>query len=144
MAPVINYLVKRHQLNVDTYDVPTYSGENVLFVTHLEYDLNYKWRDFWAPEVENPITLGFPTPNLWFLVLDEYFETLIGRNINFEIQNFRVVNDELIGYLKTTNEHIQQLTIELQELQTILKDKRVAVPLETPKVPKIKFLKVIL
>lgn len=113
---IIEQLKQKYNLAPDSYYTKSpYSMDLYGKASPREVELRNKWKDYVPPRWYG-ISLGEPTPPVWFDVLDEFLDYTKEKHLNFKILQIKIKFSNLRMYLENISPPTQKLVYELENL----------------------------
>ncbi len=117
---IIQVLTKKYNLAAGSYYKSSpYSADTKTIgfslVTPREKELRAKWSNY-VQEKWYGISLGQPTPEIWFDVLDEFLEYVRANNSEFKILQIKVKFGAARIYLENISEESRGFANQLENL----------------------------
>lgn len=113
---IIEILKQKYNLAPDSYYTKSpYSMDLYCKTNPREIELRKKWK-FHIPPKWSGISLGEPTPIIWFEVIDEFLDYVKEKHLNFKILQIKIKFSNLRMYLENISPPTQKLVYELENL----------------------------
>lgn len=120
---IIDVLTQKYELKSNAY-YTKYPSDPDGTANQYHHDNHYRpFYDKWIKYTEEgwygPAGLGYPMPEIWYSVLDEFLTYVLNECPNFKILQIKIKFGELRIYLEHINEKIAS---ECSALETLLSD----------------------
>lgn len=113
---IIELLKQKYNLAPDSYyQKSPYSMNLYAKTSPREIELRKKWK-FHVEQNWYGISLGEPTPPVWFEVIDEFLDYTKEKHLNFKILQIKIKFGGLKMYLDNIAPNTQGLVFDLEKL----------------------------
>lgn len=113
---IIEILKQKYNLAPNSYYTKSpYSMDLYGKTNPREIILKNKWKDY-VEQNWYGISLGEPTPIIWFEVIDEFLDYVKEKHLNFKILQIKIKFSNLRMYLENISPPTQKLVYELENL----------------------------